>query len=115
EVVGGLHEQADGVVDQLQFAVGAHGGELGDAAAARIGAEGLQVVEEEAVGHAAIGRGAAAGGKPGGIQPASPSSGSSASMRRASASQSIDERSAWPAVASTRILRCSWLRAWATA
>jgi len=54
QVVGRLHEERDRLVDLLQRFVGADRGELGDPAAARVGAEGLQVVEQEAGGHVRI-------------------------------------------------------------
>jgi hypothetical protein len=45
-----LAEQRDRLAERLEFEVGADGGELGDARAARVAAEGLQVVPQEAGG-----------------------------------------------------------------
>ena len=54
QVVGRLHEEADRLVDLVQCFVGADRRELGDPAAAPVGTEGLEVVEQEGGGHIAI-------------------------------------------------------------
>ncbi|MCW0450228.1 hypothetical protein NB706_003062 [Xanthomonas sacchari] len=51
QVVGRFDEETDRLLDHVEFGISAHRGELRDARAPRIGAEGFQVVEEEAVGH----------------------------------------------------------------
>ena len=93
-----LHEQVQRLLDLFQCGIGADRGELGDAGAARIGAEGLQVVEQEAVAHRA-----------------SSSTGRRACTVRASASQSMSSRVSRPCVACTRICRCTSLRCSASA
>jgi len=51
QIIGRAHEEAGRGVDHVEIGIGAHRRELGDAGAARVLAEGFQVVEQEAVGH----------------------------------------------------------------
>ena len=48
QVERGLAEQRDRLADRVQLEVGADRGELGDAGAARVAAEGFQVVPQKA-------------------------------------------------------------------
>src|SRR3546814_161984 len=51
QVVGRLDEELHRRLDLVELRIGADRGELRDPAAARVGAEGFEIVEEEACGH----------------------------------------------------------------
>src|SRR3546814_15497559 len=54
DLVGRLDEELHGRLDLVELRIGADRGELRDPAAARVGAEGFEVVEEEAGGHGLV-------------------------------------------------------------
>ena len=99
QVIGGLHEEADRLVDHFQIGIGPDRRELRDPRAARITAEGFEIVEKERGGHQV-------------------SAGSGASRRSTSASthaQSMSSSEALPRVASTSNSRCTRPRSKAVA
>ena len=99
QVIGRFDVEADRLVDHLQLRIGAHGGELRDAGAARVLAEGFQVIKKEAFGH----------------QCAPSRTGSCSWMIFSNAAQSIHSSVLCPAVASARMRCCRRVRSSATA
>ena len=118
QVVGRPDEEAHRLLHHLQLRIGAHRRELRDAGAARVLAEGLEVVEQEGVGHGRLPwpRCRCDGALADACHQCAPSrTGSWAKMVRSSAGQSMPARLAWPAVASARIRCCSRVRSSASA